>query len=308
LSIVNDFNARAWPDAVIGHLAGRQATMIAHRQLIAAGVHPDTITAAVRRGRLYRVHHGVFSLVPEAARPLWAPEWAGLLAVPGAVLSHHTAARLHDLGVHWFGAVELTLVDGDRGRGRAGLLVHRTALLPRGELVRVGGMGVTSVARTVLDLSPALGTRALERLVDAALRRTSRAKLLSVIEGHPRARGCRRMLAALDPARPTEDAWSRAEARLLRLIRGAGLPAPDTTNVWLGSYKPDMLWREQRVIVEYDSYEFHSGPGSFRADRARNNDLTAAGYQVLQVTYDVLAGHPERVLVWIATALARAER
>ena len=97
--------------------------------------------------------------------------------------------------------------------------------------------------------------------------------------------------------------WSHAEENLLQLIRRAGLPPPEV-NVPLGDYVPDLLWREERVIVEFDSYAHHSGPAAFHDGNARHNDLTAlSGYELLHVT----ARHrPEQVLVWIASALARA--
>ncbi len=101
--------------------------------------------------------------------------------------------------------------------------------------------------------------------------------------------------------------WSVAEERLRQLMRRGALPAPEA-NVALGPYFPDLLWRDERVIVEYDSIEHHSGPGAFHSDRERHNYFTAAGYQVIHVTGRQLSQRPEQVLVWIAGALACAPR
>jgi very-short-patch-repair endonuclease len=297
---------QAWPDRAIGELAARQATIVTHAQLRALGVRPRTIAAAVARGRLHRVHYGVFSLVPAAARPARSAEWAGALACgPTAVLAGHSAARLHGLRTAAISEVELIVVRSERGRGRPGLRVHRTMALDRAELVRVGGLPVTSIARTVVDLAPHLHDRALEHLVDQAIARTGRTKLLETLDRHVARRGTRRLRRLLHPARPSSETWSRAEERLLGLIRRAGLPAPEV-NVALGRYVPDLLWREQRVIVEFDSYAHHSGPGSFDRDRTRHNELTAQGYHVIHVTWLQLTERPERVLVWIAVALHRS--
>jgi very-short-patch-repair endonuclease len=109
---------------------------------------------------------------------------------------------------------------------------------------------------------------------------------------------------ALTPGRPSGDSWSLPEKNLLALIRLAGLPAPEA-NVPIGRYFPDLLWREHRVIVEYDSREFHSSEHARTADATRHNDLTNWGFAVLHVTWDQLSRHREQVLVWITSALTR---
>lgn len=49
---------------------------------------------------------------------------------------------------------------------------------------------------------------------------------------------------------------------------------------------PDMLWRFWRVVIEYDSAEFHEmrGTRQLEEDARRANILTACGYHVLRVT------------------------
>ena len=42
----------------------------------------------------------------------------------------------------------------------------------------------------------------------------------------------------------------------------------------------DALWREERVIVEADGYEFHKSRARFEADRRRDAKLLLAGYRV----------------------------
>jgi very-short-patch-repair endonuclease len=280
--------------------------MITYVQLIELGVPPGSVAAAVAAGRLYRVHRGVYSIAPPGARPRLAAEHAALLACgKRAVLSHGSAAWLHGLSERRPATVELTVV-GERGRRRPGLRVHRVMALERADRTMVGRLWCTSVARTVIDLAPAFDDRELEPLLDRALRTTTRTAMLSALartHGRP---GTGRVRALLDPARPSADAWSKAERRLLELIRASGLPQPEC-DVPLGDHGriPDLLWRAERVIVEYDSWEYHSGPASFHDDRERHNELTAQGYQVLHVTWRVLHDHPEQVLVWIARALGR---
>ena len=65
----------------------------------------------------------------------------------------------------------------------------------------------------------------------------------------------------------------------------------------LGPYFPDALWPEQRLIVELDSYDIHTTRQAFEQDRARDRDLTLAGYRVVRVTW--------RQLTTDADAIAR---
>lgn len=298
----------AWPDHAVGELAARQRTIFTRSQLLALGIPPRTIGAALTRSRIHRVHRGVYSLVPRAARPAFAAEQAALLACgPTAVLSHHSAARLHGLRAPEPAEIDITISGGDRGRSHVGVRIHRTQCLERPDHVRAGGLALTSVARTVVDLAPILNDRALELLIDEALKRTSRTKLADALLRHRGRPGTPRLAALLDPDRPSSDTWSQREERLLRLVRQAGLPPPEA-NVPLDrtGLIPDLLWREQRVIVEYDSYEHHAGPAAFHHDRDRHNHFTSLGYQVIHVTGRQLDERPMQVLVWIAVALSRA--
>ncbi|HTU32094.1 MAG TPA: hypothetical protein VMF07_22075 [Solirubrobacteraceae bacterium] len=297
-----------WPYRAVAETAGRQETMITRGQLIELGVAPRSVSNAAAVGRLYRVHQAVYSIAPPGVRPRLAPEHAALLACDhGSVISHWSAAWLHGLSERQPPIVELTVV-GERGRRRIGLVVHRAATVNRVDLTRVGRLPCTTVARTLIDISPTVGDEQLEPLVDRALRLTSRNTMLSALERAGHRPGTGRLRALLDPERPSAEAWSRAERRLLKLIQASGLPLPEG-NVTLGDRGriPDLMWRSQRVIVEYDSWDYHSGPAAFHADRERHNQLTAQGYQVLHVTYRVLRDHPEQILVWVARALGRSE-
>jgi very-short-patch-repair endonuclease len=295
-----------WPDAAIAWIAAGQETLITHAQLIALGLHPRAISRGVARGRIHRVHRGVYSLVPLRVRPRRAPEWAAILVHgASALLSHGTAAQLHGLPWREDGVVHVTLVGRPRRAAHAGIALHRTATLHRDERRRVDRLPVTSVARTVIDLSPRLEPRRRELLVDRALKKTSLTKLIEALDRHPRRPGTPALRALLDPTRPSTDTWSRQEEHLRELIRRAGLPQPESNVELYNGYFPDLLWRDQRVIVEYDSEEFHLGRVAFHDDRTRHNRLEADGYRVLHVTRRHLAERPEEVLVWIARALVR---
>jgi hypothetical protein len=297
-----------WPDAAIAEIADRRHSIVARTQLLELGIAASAIDRARRRGRLHRIHHGVYSLLLRRARPALAVQQAALLACGStAVLSHHTAAALHGLRLPdqvRAAPTHVTVIDADRRH--TGLVIHATIELhPQERVLRVQGLATTSVARTLIDLAPLLTDARLEPLADQALRRISTTKLTEALERHPRRPGTPRLRALLHPDRPSADTWSRAEARLLAAIRRAGLPSPEA-NVALDSYVPDLLWREQQVAVEYDSEEIHLRRVAFHADRTRHNDLTTRGrLQVLHITHRHITETPKQVIVWIVLALVR---
>lgn len=78
---------------------------------------------------------------------------------------------------------------------------------------------------------------------------------------------------------------------------GFGLPKPELNkkvptkqfeSLWDGGpyIKPDLLWEEHKVAVEYESDEFHGrlGAGKADSDAVRANVLTAMGYTVFRAT------------------------
>ena len=291
---------------VHGELAVRQRLVVSRAQLLALGIGRRQIQRALDDGRLHTVFWGVYALVPVAALPPLSLEQAAILACGDhAMLSHGSAAKLHGLSLSFDCQIDVTVLGGsERGRHRTGVTIHRVSRLHRHDHHRLHRLPVTGLPRTLIDIAPGLHDRALETAVDETLRRTSLTKLRAALDRHPGRAGTPRLRALLATDRPSTVTRSKAEETLLALIRRSGLPVPES-DVAIARYIPDLLWREQEVIVEFDSWEYHSGRAHFTHDRTRHNHLTAAGYTVLHVTWRQLIERPEQVLVWIATAVAR---
>jgi very-short-patch-repair endonuclease len=94
-----------------------------------------------------------------------------------------------------------------------------------------------------------------------------------------------------------------AERRLLALIRAAELPHPQT-NATANGYEVDALWPPQRLVVEMDSWAFHSSRQAFERGRLKDARLQAGGYRVLRVTWRQITHTPEALVARLATALA----
>ena len=65
----------------------------------------------------------------------------------------------------------------------------------------------------------------------------------------------------------------------------------------------DFAFPDRRLAIEVDGYEHHASLDAFQRDRARQNDLVAAGWTVLRFTWDDVHQRPERVAAAILRLL-----
>jgi len=101
---------------------------------------------------------------------------------------------------------------------------------------------------------------------------------------------------------------SIGERRTAALMASAGLTGW-RQNVWVAtpsaSYRLDFAFERERVAVEFDGFAFHGKADRFAADRIRDDDLAAAGWRVVHVTWRALHATPDDVVRRIKRALAR---
>ncbi len=182
---------------------------------------------------------------------------AAVLALgDGALLSHHPAAVLFGLRPSPAQEMHGTVVKRNAS-GPPGVMVHRLRHLHPSDITRRHGIPTTSPARTLLDLATQVSQRDLDRAVNEARvqRLVSEHSLIAQFARYPHHRGTLALKRATqDELRLTR---SEAERRLLELIRAARLPEPET-NVMLHGHEVDMLWPDLHLVVEIDSFQFHS--------------------------------------------------
>jgi len=77
-------------------------------------------------------------------------------------------------------------------------------------------------------------------------------------------------------------------------------------NTLVAGYEVDMLWSEQRLIVELDGYEYHRSRKAFERDRKRDAALLAAGLHTLRVTARRLDDEPTAILAEVGALLTSA--
>ncbi len=208
-----------------------------------------------------------------------------------AVISHATAAALLRLRDR-----EPTLVDviahGQSGRKIDGIRRHHVPSPTGAEVVVCDGIATTSPARTIVDLAGSVGRLSLREMIE----RAAVGGMLNIpamdAAASPRRRGHLILQDVLsdwrDDAMRSPRLRSTLEARLLALIEAHEIPRPHCNQVVMADgskYEVDLLWREQRLVIETDGHAFHGNRLAFERDRRRDRDLASAGYRVVRVTW-----------------------
>jgi len=227
----------------------------------------------------------------------------------GAVVSHASAARLLGLWDRTPALVHV-IAQTQAGRKIQGVCWHRACRLERDEIMVHEGLPCTTVSRTLVDMAGCLGEKSLKRLVEqAAVLRALDVATIDRTLSRGRRRGAPQLRRVLAPWRGGEEEFLRSppEARLLAAVVEAGLPRPRCNVQFLlegNRIEVDLLWEEQRLVVETDGEETHGTRLAFRQDRWRDQLLMAAGYRTARVTWDQLEDELEATLNRIRRMLA----
>ena len=271
----------------ISTLAERQHGVVALWQLIELGLSASGVRSRVARAHLYRIFPGVYAVGHRVLRREGRWMAAVLACGPGAALSHRDGAALLGIRPSARLAIEVT---APRRHRLPGIDTYTTKLIPA-DVAVVDGIPCTTVARTLLDLATVVDRQALEKAINQAevLELFDLRAVNATLERAGRRRGTRALretLAHLDPL--SAQTRSELERRFLSLCRQSGLPPPEVNaSLAIGShrFKPDFLWRAQRLIVETDGYATHSTRRAFERDRHRDLVLLRAGFRTVRVTW-----------------------
>jgi very-short-patch-repair endonuclease len=291
-------------DGTIAELAGRQHGRVARRQLTALGLSASAIDRRLRAKRLLPVHRGVYAVGHHTGSLQSAWMAAVLTGGAGAVLSHWAAAA------HWgIASAGARPIDVTTPRGqhqRRGIRFHRSKL-PADEVTTRERIPITTVPRTLFDMAASLDVGRLERAIkEAEIKQLwDELSLVDLLHRHPRRPGTRNARAAL------ERRWAGAtltksdlEDLFLRFAERGNLPRPQT-NVLVEGCLVDCVWREQRLVIEVDSWQIHRTRAAFERDREKSRILQAAGWRCIAVTYLQLRDAPDDVARDVRRLLAQ---
>jgi len=216
--------------------------------------------------------------------------------------------RLHrkHQGVFAVGHPDLS-VPLESDRRRPGIRVYQAARIPE-DLTRQRGVPVTTPVRTLIDLAACSPPRRVEIVINAADRsglvRVDRLREELELRRGQRGVGALRRLLDARTFRLTD---SELERRLLRLVREAGLPVPQT-RARVNGYTVDFYWSDFGLAVETDGLRYHRTPEQQAHDRRREQDHTAVGLTCLRFTHEQVTREPARVAAVLARTLARLRR
>ncbi len=298
-------------------------TGLLHSQdLAAAGVDRHALDAWLATGLLLRVGRGsfittaVWQLLDDVDRHLVVARCA-LRRSPTAVLAAVSAAAAHRLPLppRSLPGPPVLLRPRTKGRPEGGAVAAtraRRAWLDDDESTEVGGLAVTTLPRTLVDLAQGTTTPWALAAADAALARpgTCREDLLAAAGRRPRAPGHRRAQFCATHADPLAESPLESAARAVVLARG--LPAP-RLQAWVrgasgARYRLDMLFVDWWTAVEVDGrvkYAEADAAERVWSDKRRQDDVTDTGLEMVRfVAADLTA--PHAFLQRFLTAVRRA--
>ncbi|TCO48652.1 very-short-patch-repair endonuclease [Kribbella antiqua] len=279
----------------VHEVLARQGGWATYAELVAA-TSRRAVAVALERGEIQRIAQGIYAV------PGLPADTVATLAYDG-VLSHVSAAAALKLPL--LVAPEkphVTLPPKRRPRPGPSAVLHWADTDSDERRNRI-----TSLLRTVLDCSRVLPFGEALAVADAALAtgNLSQEQLLAATAAM-RGPGCpdaRRMAAAA-----TRESGSFLESMLRALLISEGIdgfePQVLVTNGWFRA-RVDLGHRRARLALEADGFEFHGSRQDFAADCHRYDELVAAGWLVLRLTYEQVIGDPAWVVATIRATLAQ---
>lgn len=290
-------------------LLERDGLLLRDRALTA--VDPDDLLTALRSGRIRRIQRGIYLPRRIEASPLVLARAAMLSSgAAGAVPSHQTAARMHNIAVPENDHVQhVTVAREQRRRNRPDLRFH-TRSLGCGEVEKIGGVPVTSVARTLADLAASADRLHAVWALDDCLRRRSCTKpeVVAVLRRWRGGAGCLSARERLDEADGVAESILETAGRLALRDRGVPLPipqyhlrGPEGTLV----ARLDGAYLREKVALEFDGADPHGLPEAVFRDRWRQNGLPELGWTVLRFTWWDVMRDPDGVAAIVRRTLSR---
>lgn len=290
-------------DRAISALAERQRGYVKRRQLLKLGVGAKTIDYRIKIGRLIPVYAGVYAVGHVPRQPLDKAFGALLASGDKAVLSHGSAATVYGIYRRWDLPFEVSVPVARRPKG---IRIHR-AKLTRADVTTQLGVRATSPARTLLDMAPRLTDKQLKRAFNKLRLAVglTQEQVSDVVARFPRHPGA----CLLAPLAGTKRGVTRSglEDKFAEFCATWGLPEP-LLNHKINGREVDAFFPEERLIVEIDAYETHSGPVSFEDDRDRDAGMLALGLPTVRVTEERMDHEPGHEAARLGGILAGRRR
>ena len=242
-------------NAQLAELAARQHGVVTAAQLRELGLGYQGTSERVQAGTLHRIHRGVYAVGHDRLSEKGAYMAAALAAGDGAALAGLSAAALWKA---WRRKVpQIEVLTPARRRQQAGFHVRTTRHIHPSDVTTHDGIPVTTMARTLVDLTDTLTPHQLANVIhEAAFRNRFNAEA-------------------------TKHAIKRANGRpnLNRLVHALALNAVGSAGTRSGL---EVDFALPGLVIEVDG-PGHNRPRTQRIDRERELRLNEAGYEVVRI-------------------------
>ncbi|OYO13651.1 hypothetical protein CGZ94_11890 [Enemella evansiae] len=237
--------------------------LIRTAELLDEGLCTHEIRALVRKGELTRVRNGVYwragfgepDELDRCAEHLRRIDATLPRVRPGGVLSHLSAAIVHELPVpeRRLGPVHITR-PGHGGKVRAGMHLHR-ALVPAEHQRQTESGVVTSLEWTAADLARSLPAVHAVAALDVALAKGADRDEILAILARPHLTGSIQARRLVRFANPASESVGESHSRWL--IHELGLPEPELQKEFFtpdGEFvaRCDFYWERYNLVGEFD--------------------------------------------------------
>lgn len=263
------------------------------------------LDTGIRRGEMLKVWPGVYATgepdTPTRLRGL------DLRAGEPVAICLGTAATAYGFDTEEGSDLHVLNPDGHHLRNSDGLVVHRRDGAP---LAVVDGRPATAPAWTAVEVARGLRRPRALATLDAALRSRTcdRRELNLAAAGQWGRRGIVNVRELIPLAAGKAESPMESEARLV-MVDG-GLPSPELQFEVIDRdgrlWRLDFSWRDEKVAVEYDGFDFHADPEALRRDRQKRAALHELGWRVIYIVSDDVRRWPWETVRRIAVELERA--
>lgn len=294
-------------DGLATQLAAEQGGVLRRNQALELGLTKRKIAHRVMTGRWHQVARSVYRVL--SMRSAEDRLRAAAIALPGAVVSHQSAAELLEIPSVERGLAVVTVHTCTTHRF-LDVLVHRSHDLDPAHVTEVRDLPVTNTARTVIDLASVLRPRHVASIIDdlVAAKRLAIDELQAIAQevlrrGKPGSAALRELLA--DRGDGPEANASRLERLGVQLLRDSGLPGSRTEFPipWNPRRRFDLAYPDSKLAIEWDSRRWHTQVEAFDRDRERDRQAVRNGWRVLRYTWRDLTTRPGGIVDTVRSVL-----
>ncbi|MCW2920181.1 MAG: hypothetical protein JWL76_55 [Thermoleophilia bacterium] len=275
-------------DVRIAELATSQDGVASRAQLRTLGLSDHAIAERIRSGRLHRMHPGIYAIGHAAPSRRGRMKAALLACGAGSAICRRTALEVWDAWRTTDRPIDVVLLH--RKRASDGLEIHQTRVLPPEHLAFRDGIVVTTISRTLVDLSLEFDALQIANIIhELAYRRLfDEGDFERCIRRMQASVGTPVALAALAMHRAgSAGTKSELERRVRALLLELGLEAPEaniSVNTPIGWVEVDNAWTTHKLYLEVDGPP-HARRRTKNADRDRRLGLRSSGWTEIRVGY-----------------------